>query len=127
VTLALGVAMLVFGCSTHKHAIKQQTIAVADLKAVVWPEVNPPTIGDNTLDFTLTDSTGAPVPNANISAAAATPLTGSAGATESGRSTGNGSYRIPIHTPLTELYIVTITIQRTARSDVVMKYGIKPQ
>jgi hypothetical protein len=125
--VAAGMLALASGCSSPKHVINPQTVKVADLKAVIAPEIDPPTIGDNTLDFYLTDSTGAGVPIANISATATTPLTGNTGATESGRSQGNGSYRIPIHTPLTELYIVTITIERTGKSDVVMKYGIKPQ
>jgi hypothetical protein len=126
-SIALAFMVLIGGCSSPKHTIQAKTIAVADLKAVVLPEINPPTIGDNVLDLTLTDSAGAAVPVANISATAATPLTGNTGATESGRSAGNGAYRIPIHTPLTEMYIVTITIERTGKSDVVMKYGIKPQ
>ncbi|MDR3708251.1 MAG: hypothetical protein P4L33_08115 [Capsulimonadaceae bacterium] len=115
------------GCSPAPPRIAPKTITVADLRAVVVPELNPPPVGDNTLDVTLSDVTGNGVPSANISALAATPLTGNTGATESGRSAGNGSYRIPIHTPLSEFYIVTFTIQRTGKPDVVMKYGIRPK
>ena len=125
--IAAGYLALVSGCSSPRQTIPAQTITAGDLKAVVTPEINPPTIGDNTLDLNLTDSTGVGVPIANISATATTPLTGNTGATESGRSQGNGSYRIPIHTPLTEKYTVTITIERTGKSDVVMTYIIQPQ
>jgi hypothetical protein len=101
-------------------------VAVADLTATITPTPNPPQTGDNTLTLILKDSAGNLVPNANISATAVTKLTGNTGATESARSDGNGSYRVPIHTPVSELYFVTLTIQRTGRKDVVMKYGIKP-
>jgi hypothetical protein len=125
--VAAGLLAPACGCSSHKHAVKPQTITVGDLTAVITPEINPPPVGDNTLDLTLTDSTGAPVPIANISATAITPLTGNTGETQSGRSTGNGNYRIPIRTPISDMYFVTITIERTGKSDVVMKYGIEPQ
>jgi hypothetical protein len=115
------------GCSTSHQPIPSKTVEVADLKATVIPEPNPPQTGDNVLDVNLADSSGNPVPNANITATAVTTLTGNTGATESARSAGNGAYRIPIHTPVSELYIVTMTVQRTGKKDVVMKYGIKPQ
>lgn len=125
--LAAGALFLLGGCSSPRHTVAPQTISVGDLKAVVVPEINPPPVGDNYLDVVLTDARGIAVPAANISATAITPLTGNTGETESARSTGNGTYRIPIRTPVTELYVVSMTIQRTGKSDIVMKYGIKPQ
>ncbi len=125
--LALVGLVAVSGCSTSHEPVKAKTVEAGDLRATVIPEPNPPQSGDNVLNVTLADTTGNPVPNANIAATAVTTLTGNTGATESARSSGNGSYRIPIHTPVSELYIVTMTVQRTGKKDVVMKYGIKPQ
>ena len=126
--LGLVVALtLLSGCSTHKHVVTIAPVTVSDITGRFTLTPNPPQAGDDLITATLIDSNGNPVNNATISAMATTTLTGNTGPIVSGRSDGNGIYRLPFTLPLTELYIVTITVQRTAKPDVVMKIGVEPQ
>ena len=71
--------------------------------------------GDNTLIVTLVDNrTGAPIPDANVSAYASTQLTGQQRA-ESGRAQGNGLYLIPIRFGVPDTYKVIVDVQRPGR------------
>jgi hypothetical protein len=118
-----------FGCSGHATGDQHQVQDVDGMTIAVSARPGLPQdqgaddssgaaqTGDNTLIVELRDDrSGAPIPDANLSAAPSTDLTGVQGA-QSGRSQGNGVYFVPIRFAVPDTYQVTVLIDRTGHPE----------
>ena len=86
----------------------------------------PPHTGDDTLNLTLTDASGAPVGDANVTVTPNMLAPREPGQSNSGRAQGNGLYQVPMRLPIATQYDLRVQIeQRNGRPPVTVSFPLE--
>jgi len=119
--------LLINGCSQKAQKVGDQVQDVDGLKIELTSDPDPPRTGVNNFYVRLTDdSSASPVVNANVTISAFNDLAGG-GDRESGRSQGDGSYRVPITLGIPDDYKLDVEVQRPQHDDADVEFLVTAQ